>query len=1063
MFYSHVSFLVYLRELVNPIKEITLVNLTPTGLLHDSWGGTHVALLCLSATRPPARPGPPRQPARPPVSDDQLRLWILPAIWAREQTSPDTFLTELRPAVALFLQFTGLDYDNDPQAGGQLSLFIGQAQARLARYEGALLQLNIGDKGSYIYAAFGAPVAHEDDARRALNAALDLRALAADMAFIAEVRIGISRGTMRAGAYGAVTRRTYGVLGDEVNLAARLMQAAAAGEILVAGPVQAAAVHEFAWGPGVSLHVKGRDGPIRAFVLRGKEQRRAMRLQEPAYALPMVGRQAELQAIGAKLDLAAQGQGQVIGIEAEAGLGKSRLVAEVVPLAQARGFTGYGGACQSDGVNTPYLAWKPVWSAFFDVDPDAPLPEQTAALEAELARLAPERLPALPLLGILLNLAIPDNSFTRTLEPRYRQSTLHALLEDCLRAAARAAPLLIVIEAMHWIDALSRTLLEALARALSGSRVCFVLAYRPPELTHGQPHGVMRLPHATPIRLHELPPPEAERLIALKLEQTGLQGDAATLHAIRRKVLERGQGNPFFIEEILNYLRDRAKEWCDPQTVEELDWPDSLHTLILGRIDQLAEREKTTLKVASVIGRVFPVDWLHGYYPALGDRDGIKTHLEKLHRLDITSLEAPEPRLAYLFKHIVTQEVTYASLAYATRAQLHEQLAHWLESEQPAAPPLDLLAFHYSRSENRAKQREYLHKAGQAAQASFANETARDYFTRLLPLLDDPAEQMELYLERGAVLGRTGRWAESERDDRAALAIAGRIGATTARAHCQRVLGRLCGMRGDNAAALEWLEQARNTYQELDDSIGLAATQIETGRVYLQKGDLASARQELESGLALARSAGHKPGMAMALNYLGIMSRRRGENARAHTLAEESLALYEALGDREGVAHVLNNLGLVAQQQGDYPAARDWFQKVTELQHSMGNQRGIIVSLVNRGNLAIEGGEAATAQRLFAQSLALSNEIGPRISLVFSLSGLGAATAQLGDLPRAARLLAAAERQRAADNLAWEPIEERIYTRALAAVRAGLSEAEFDAAWAEGDRLSLEEAVFTGR
>jgi len=182
-------------------------------------------------------------------------------------------------------------------------------------------------------------------------------------------------------------------------------------------------------------------------------------LQEPTYALPMVGRQKELQLINDKLDLTLQGKSQIIGIVAEAGMGKSRLVAEVIRSARKKGFAGYGGACQSDAINTPYQAWKAIWSAFFSVDPEQPLKKQLRLLEGEIEDRAPERVQALPLLGILLNLEIPDNGFTKTLEPKYRQSALRALLEDCLRAQAdvralNSTPLLIVIEDMHWIDAL---------------------------------------------------------------------------------------------------------------------------------------------------------------------------------------------------------------------------------------------------------------------------------------------------------------------------------------------------------------------------------------------------------------------------------------------------------------------------------------------------------------------------------------------------------------------------------------------------------------------------------
>ncbi len=291
------------------------------------------------------------------------------------------------------------------------------------------------------------------------------------------------------------------------------MTNAAAGEILLSGHVQKATANDFVFEPRAPLPMKGKAEPLPVFAVTGERKQRAIRLQEPTYALPMVGRVQELGMINDKLDLAANGQSQVIGIVAEAGMGKSRLVAEVIRAARKKGFAGYGGACQSDGINTPYLAWKSIWQAFFDVDPSAPLKKQIRLLEGEIEDRAPERVDALPLLGILLNLEIPENDFTKTLEPKDRKGVLHALLEDCLKAAAQDEPLLIIIEDLHWIDALSHDLLEELARALTGSRICFVLAYRPPQLARLVTPRLEALANFTKVELTELNPAECEQAI----------------------------------------------------------------------------------------------------------------------------------------------------------------------------------------------------------------------------------------------------------------------------------------------------------------------------------------------------------------------------------------------------------------------------------------------------------------------------------------------------------------------------------------------------------------------
>jgi predicted ATPase len=218
--------------------------------------------------------------------------------------------------------------------------------------------------------------------------------------------------------------------------------------------------------------------------------------------------------------------------------------------------------------------------------------------------------------------------------------------------------------------------------------------------------------------------------------------------------MRRSQGNPFYLEELLNYVRDRG---LDPADLNRIELPDTLHTLILSRIDQLNMQEKTTLRVASIIGRLFRAKWLTGYYPELGTPPQVKDALDTLELLDITPLVSPEPELAYLFKHIVTHEVTYESLPFATRAELHEQLALYLEIEFADVLPLEALAYHFGLSRNTEKQREYLQRAGEAAHKNFANDSALEYYGKLLPLLKDVKEQTRIHMQRGQVLELVGK------------------------------------------------------------------------------------------------------------------------------------------------------------------------------------------------------------------------------------------------------------------------------------------------------------------
>jgi len=931
------------------------------------------------------------EPQTPTPESQILKPYVHQAVYERETSGQGSFLTEFRPCVALFVRFTGIDYDSD-SAESELDTFIRTVQAMASRYEGTLMDITIGDKGSYAYVNFGALSAHEDDSRRAVKTALELRNKTE-----LQLQMGITQGVMRVGAYGGETRKVFGALGDDVNLAARLMTTAKENEILLSSHVHKAVVDEFTFEPRPPLPMKGKAEPLPVFAVTGESQRRAVRLQEPNYSLPMVGRQPELTMINEKLTMTMEGKSQVIGIVAEAGVGKSRLVAEVIRSARKMGFVGFGGACQSDGIHTPYLAWKSIWQAFFDVDPEMPERRLVRLLEGEIEDRAPSRVDAMPLLNVVLDLNIPENDFTQNLEPKIRQSALHALLEDCLKAQAKDEPTLIVIEDLHWIDALSHDLLEGLAKALANHAVCFVLAYRPPELErlHASSPRIEALEQFTRIELHELTTTEAESAVRAKLTQLYPARGGALPTGLVEALMRRAQGNPFYLEELLNYVRDRG---LDPSDIQNIDLPDSLHTLILSRIDQLSEAEKTTLRVASIVGRLFRAQWLTGYYPELGSFPQVKAALDELDKLEITLLDS-EPELTYLFKHIVTHEVTYESLPFATRARLHEQLARYLES---ADAPVETIAFHYARSENKDKQIEYLQKAGEASRKNYANDAALEYYSMLLPLLDDDRKKAQIYLMRGEVYEFMGKWDNAESDYRAAF-VSTRDDLAL-KASVQFALGKLHRQRADYGPALDWLEQAKETRTKLEDTSGLAQVLIEMGYALWRKGENVQARELSNEALLLARKANDKVNAADALTDLGRVATGRGDFIASRALHEESLALRREIGDMEGIGSSLSNLGWVANFLGDFAAARVFLEESLALHSEMGTYRGMGFALCFMGVVTLSQGDYAAAQAVFEKTLELSKGVGDKWGIGVQLGFLGQVALAQGDYNAARRL-----------------------------------------------------------
>ncbi len=947
--------------------------------------------LHLSASNPAAAPSD--------LNPETLRPFILPRVFEQEASGESPFLTEFRPCVGLFVRFAGIDYNAD-QTQVQLDAFIRLVQAVVARSEGTLLQLTIGDKGSFLYINFGVFVAHEDDASRALKTALELRAVSP-----LPLQMGVTRGVMRVGAYGSDTRRTYGAISDDVNLAARLMQAAAVGEILVNDIVQRAAQRRFVFEARGLLHVKGKASPTPAFAALSESPPSEMRLQEPTYVLPMVGRQAELQTIAQKLDLVLQGQSQGIGIVGEAGVGKSRLAAEAIRCAREKGLIGYGSACQSEGIHTPYLVWKPIWSALFELDPQSPLEEQIHCLEKHIEAHAPSRRQALPLLDVLLGVNIPGNAFTKSLDPKTRQSALHALLEDYLKSAARETPLILLLEDLHWIDELSRHLLEGLATALARYPVCFLLVYRPSQ---AEIHNLAsRLSQFTQIALTELNPADSGQVLRARLAQLypGWSGEPPP--QLIAKLIQRAEGNPFYLEELLNYLHDRRLDLSNADVVEQIELPDSLHTLILSRIDQLRESEKNALRAASIVGRLFYAQWLNGYCPELGDWKSVLADLEQLAVLDITPVYNSASELAYLFKHIITHEATYESLLYTTRARLHERLAQYLESVVGARTPnfaslLDLITFHYGRSENIPKQREYFRKAGEAAEAAFSRPTALMYYERLLQLVDEPGEKLAVYVKIGKLCDAMVLPERTKAAQRAILSLAEVVGgreAALAAANARLTLGKACRESSDYDDAQRWLDLALRDWAALDDQTGVSKALGELGRLHVMQGNYRQACQELDEALRCAGA--DRDAQALALIQAGHVAFYHADYDVAQSKYERTLALREEVNDLRGIVSAIGNLGALAMERGEYAAGQALTERSLEISRELGDKPSVAIFLLNLGELFMAQGDFSAAQAALEQSLMLSEEINNKWCIFLVLIYLGSGARDRGDCPTA--------------------------------------------------------------
>jgi adenylate cyclase len=970
--------------------------------------------------------------AAPVLEEGQVKPWILQPIYERLEAEQERFLAELRPGMALFCRFGSLEYDVDEEAGTKLDAYVRWVQSVLARYEGYLLQLIIGDKGCYLYAAFGAPVAHDDDAARAVAAALELRSPPEEMGYIADIQIGVSQGQMRSGAYGGPDRRTYGVLGDEVTAAARLMGAAKSGQVLTSKRVADAAAksHSFEYLGAVQL--KGKKDPLPVYL---PLERQLLSPQRPAtlFRNALVGRDAELARMEEVLESAMGGHGQILCLEGAAGVGKSHLTAEYIERAIRRGLRVALGACQSTSQGIAYTPWRQAFRALLDLAEEteheggaAVLVEvQMSQVEAFVRRMNPDWLVRLPLLGDLLDLPIPNNETTAAFDPQLRQESLFALAVEIVHALADVQPVMLVVEDTHWMDEASIGLTVALGRVIASRPILLVSVQRPP-LREGVPHfpELERLPYYGLIDLDVLSPTGIAALVADRL-----QGNPSALAL--SLIQAQAQGNPFFTEELVDALYESGKirsgddgtwtlaepltnalreanclvkedasgEWIVREEAHlpaaELGIPDSIHGIVLSRIDRLPELHKLTLKVASVIGRTFEFGLLAGSHPLHPGPEALLEQIEVLQSRDFTRLEMPQPQRVYLFKHNITQEVVYRTLLEEQRLELHQAVGEALESLFPDA--VERLAYHYGRSGVRDKTLFYLDKAAEKAQREYANETALNYYSQALAL-EERWEWRKGQVEVLHILGRR----DEERGGLDALQVVPEAPVFDV----SYLWGQYYEALGDYAQAQTAIERALGAARRSEQVTNQARCLSQLGLIARRQGDYERAKTWYDQALTVfkgqdARSDQEIQAFAQALNGLGTVYRGQGDFERARDCYERALALGRTIGDRWTEAEVLGSLGGNSYYQRRFTEALAYHGQALDVRRAIGDRDGEGKSLYDLAACSVETGEYGQAEKHFADALAIQQAIGNRYEEVNVQMGLGFLYQYLGVLPKA--------------------------------------------------------------
>lgn len=999
-----------------------------------------------------------------------LRCYVPGAVTSWLQQELQAWLAVLRPMSVLFIGIGGLDYAQD-DAIDRLHTFLRAAQETIYNYEGSINKLAVDDKGTIFIALFGAPpFAHEDDPERALRCALDLQAVAQSQGL--QLAVGATTGRVFAGPVGSDTRREYTVMGDTVNLAARLMGKAGLGEIRCDHETYRLTQARMTFDELAPVRLKGKAGLIPLYRPLGRSR------QDVDYQTQsiLVGRHREMTKFRECLDDVEVGKSRILILEGEAGIGKSRLVEELQHLTHERGLVSLLGMGLSIERQKPYRAWRDIFALYFGLDDIKDPLERQQHIQNQVLDLVPDLAESTPLLDDVLSLGLPENDLTASLSTELRHDSLVSLLLALLRVWATERPLVLILEDAHWLDSLSWDLTVQVARALTVAHtpLFLVVAMRPMrgDAMRMEPVNLMMMEEAEQLQLDLLSPDETVDLATTRLGLS--KGDLPEL--VAELVRDRAGGNPFFAEELIYTLRDNGlititteagQTRCEVSgdlvnAVRTL--PDTIQGIVLSRIDRLPPEEQLALKVAAVIGRTFGYNTLYdtlNQYATLAEQR-LKSYLDDLRHLDLTPLEAPEPELTYIFKHIITQEVAYSTLLFAQRRQLHERVASWFEQklsdgsdttppkeglapfhETPLTPFYPLLVHHWRQAEEQHRERHYAWLAGRRAAAQFANEDAADYLSRALELtpdtdieaqyqlllareavndlrgerevqaqdlatlskltaeLDNPQRRIEVALRQANYTEKISDYPASLAAAQSAVEQAAQIQDLSGQIEGQIAWGKVLWRQGDYDEAREILQQALATAEASQNHYGEARSLYYIGHAFLYQNNYPDAQNHFRQALETYHTSGHRQNEGDSLNILGVTYAELQDYPKARDYYDRALAIYRTIGDREGEAIILSNFGNLYCDLGDYAASRDYQEQALDLRFIMGNRAGEANSLTNLGLVYHCLGQQDAARDHCQRAITIQREIGDRRTKGYSFTYLAHALTDLGDLDEA--------------------------------------------------------------
>ncbi len=894
---------------------------------------------------------------------------------------------------------------------------------------GGFIDKHIGDA---VMALFGAPTAQEDDAERAIRAALGMQAEIKNwketfsksnptlygLVQNIQMRIGINSGPVLLGTVGSTGE--YTAIGDAVNLASRLEHAAPVGGVLISQETYQHVRGIFEVTPQDPIQVKGKKEPVQVYVVTASRPRsfRITTRGVEGIETRTIGREAELGKMQAALHAAMDtGHVHMVSVVAEAGTGKSRLLYEFIKWLEEQHYPLglFKGRATPDRTHTPFALIRNLLATSFEIQDSDTASEAREKLERAILANATndqEASEQAPFIGHLIGYDYANDPRLNGLEGDARQIRDLAFhyLTQFFKNATRNQAALILLEDIHWADSSSLDLIEHVINEQPDMPLLIVSLTRPMLFEERPDWGNGPVEH-TRLDLQPLSAQDSRQLVADILRKV-----PRVPPSLVDLIVERSEGSPFYVEELIKTLIDEGiivrdeEQWrVREDRLPTLKVPATLTGVLQARLDNLPAADREVLQQASVVGRVFwnkVVEHMRNpesdsFASPVTVDNSLETLVKKeliFHRDASAFAETPE----YIFKHAILHDVTYESVLLRLRKVYHVQVAENLIElgGDRVNEYAGRIGEHFELAEEWLRATEWYTRAGIQAQETYVPEAAASYYQKALGFLrnqNGPEElkrRQEVCRRLGEVLNWQARYADAAVTYQLLLDISKERGDLEAQSRAHFGMATSLGYQGDQRSALESAVQAEKTARKADSSIDLVKALWIQGTIRFRLGEPQAVLELGKQVLEIATGLDHPGEIGRGLSLLGAAHYVNGRYRQAQEYFERSLAIFKKLGNHRQVMDLLSNLGVIAEAFGDNQAALERYQNALEIARQIGHRDGELVILTNRGGQYVALQDYKQAESDLRMAIELAGAAG---SWVLALTHASLAQALLGN------------------------------------------------------------------